>query len=226
MMIKVEQLTKSYRQGHTDVVVLKNLNLSVLKGETIAILGHSGSGKTTLLSILAGLEKPTEGKLFLNNSPIHQMNERDLTTFRAQHLGIVFQQYHLLDNLTALENVQLPLEILGNKKKEGNSLPEYLLEEVGISQQVNGRQHHFPHQLSGGECQRVAIARALVNQPSILLADEPSGNLDKKTGEKVMNLLFNLVKSHKTTLLLVTHNEELAKQCDRKLILEEGSFHL
>lgn len=213
-------LFKSYNQAGTKIDVLKGLNLTVDQGETIAIVGQSGSGKSTFLTLMAGLDLPDSGIVELEGTNITSMDEKSLTHYRARHLSIVFQQFHLMPYLTALENVTLPLEILGQRPaaKTTNDLAYEALTRVGLGSRIN----HLPHQLSGGEKQRVAIARAIVVKPSLLLADEPSGNLDQKTGDTVMNLLFDQVSSLKMSLILVTHNESLAARCHKKLILEDG----
>ena len=219
MLLEINQLYKSFPQAdHGQIDVLKNINLEIHEGETVAVVGQSGSGKSTLLSLLAGLDRQTTGSLRLRGKEISEMSEVKLTQFRAENIGIIFQQFYLMPHLTALENVSLPLEMFGyedylNRAKE-------TLQQVGLSD----REQHFPHQLSGGESQRVAIARAVVGRPSILLADEPTGNLDNETGVQVANLLFDLVKTTGMTMLLVTHNTEMAKRCSRQLTLQFGTF--
>ena len=219
MLLEINQLYKSFPQAdHGQIDVLKNINLEIHEGETVAVVGQSGSGKSTLLSLLAGLDRQTSGSLRLRDKEISEMSEVKLTQFRAENIGIIFQQFYLMPHLTALENVSLPLEMFGyedylNRAKE-------TLQQVGLSD----REQHFPHQLSGGESQRVAIARAVVGRPSILLADEPTGNLDNETGVQVANLLFELVKTTGMTMLLVTHNTEMAKRCSRQLTLQFGTF--
>ena len=219
MLLEINQLYKSFPQAdHGQIDVLKNINLEINEGETVAVVGQSGSGKSTLLSLMAGLDRQTTGSLRLRDKEISEMSEVKLTQFRAENIGIIFQQFYLMPHLTALENVSLPLEMFGyedylNRAKEA-------LNQVGLS----GREQHFPHQLSGGESQRVAIARAVVARPSILLADEPTGNLDNETGVQVANLLFELVKTTGMTMLLVTHNTEMAKRCSSQLTLQFGPF--
>ena len=219
MLLEINQLYKSFPQAdHGQIDVLKNINLEINEGETVAVVGQSGSGKSTLLSLMAGLDRQTTGSLRLRDKEISEMSEVKLTQFRAENIGIIFQQFYLMPHLTALENVSLPLEMFGyedylNRAKEA-------LNQVGLS----GREQHFPHQLSGGESQRVAIARAVVARPSILLADEPTGNLDNETGVQVANLLFDLVKTTGMTMLLVTHNSEMARRCSRQLTLQFGTF--
>lgn len=214
----VSDLRKSYGQGEAKVEVLKGINLTIHKGETLALIGKSGSGKSTLLSLMAGLDRPDSGEISLQGNAISKMSEKELTHFRAANMGIVFQQFHLVSTLTAFENVLLPLELL--KREGARQRAEELLQSVGLSH----RAHHLPSQLSGGESQRVAIARALAISPSILFADEPSGNLDEETGDKVMELLFDMVKKSHTTLVLVTHDSDLAKKCSRVVHLEHGSL--
>ena len=219
MLLEINQLYKSFPQAdHGYIDVLKNINLEIHEGETVAVVGQSGSGKSTLLSLLAGLDRQTTGSLRLRDKEISEMSEEKLTQFRAENIGIIFQQFYLMPHLTALENVSLPLEMFGyedylNRAKE-------TLKQVGLSD----REQHFPHQLSGGEAQRGAIARAVVARPSILLADEPTGNLDNETGVQVANLLFDLVKTTGMTMLLVTHNTEMAKRCSRQLTLQFGTI--
>lgn len=218
MSLELKNLAKHFFQGDTKIDVLRELHTDIQSGEIVAILGQSGSGKSTLLSLIAGLEKPNSGQVLIDGHDIVPMSEKEITQFRASHLSLVFQQYHLVSHLTALENVSLPLEIL--REKETLSRAESLLKELGLGHRL----HHFPNQLSGGECQRVAIARALVTNPKVLLADEPSGNLDVETGEKVMEIFLNLVRRHHTTTIIVTHNEHLAKKCQRSLRLKDGQL--
>ena len=219
MILKIKGLYKSFPQdNHKNIEVLKNLNLQVEEGETVAVVGQSGSGKSTLLSMLAGLDRQSSGSLRIRGQEISEMSEVKLTKFRAENIGIIFQKFYLMPNLTAIENVSLPLEMFGHKDSQQRSRDALL--QVGLAE----RETHFPHQLSGGESQRVAIARAIVIRPSILLADEPTGNLDNATGIQVSNLLFDLVQTTGMTLLLVTHNIELAQRCSRQLQLNSGSF--
>ncbi len=216
MILSLKNISKNYSQGNKSIEVLKNLNLSVEKGKIVCILGQSGSGKSTLLSLICGLDRPDSGEVIFENKNLNEMNDNALTSFRGKNLGIVFQQFHLIPHLTALENVELPMEILGlpavaAKAREALSL-------VGLADRLT----HFPDQLSGGECQRVAIARAMVTEPKLILADEPSGNLDYKTSEQVMGVLFKIVRDLNLTMVLVTHNEELANRCDARYVLREG----
>lgn len=218
MSLELKNIRKSFRQGELQVDVLKNLSATIQVGEVVAVVGQSGSGKSTLLSILAGLEKSDEGSILVDKKNISNLNEKEMTRFRAQSISIVFQQYHLVSHLSALENVMLPLEIL--KKEHAKERAETILAEMGLSHRLD----HRPSQMSGGESQRVAIARALVVQPKILLADEPSGNLDVETGHKVMEKFFEIIHKHSITTLLVTHSETLAQRCGRILRLEKGQF--
>lgn len=207
---------KTFQQAGTPIEVLHGLDLEIAEGETVAIVGQSGSGKSTLLSLLAGLDSPTEGSITLAGQDLSRMGEEELARFRAKNLGVIFQQFHLMSNLSALENVSLPLEIARDPQAGEKSLRA--LEKVGLAHRTG----HFPHQLSGGERQRVAIARALAIEPKLLLADEPSGSLDTQTGQQVMKLLFDLVAEKGMTLILVTHNEELVGLCRRSLALRGG----
>ena len=218
--LDIQGVEKSFRQGQNKIDVLKGLSLEVQKGETVAVIGQSGSGKSTFLSLLAGLDKPDRGDIKLGSQSLVQMPEKPLTKFRGRHIGVIFQQFHLLSGLTAFENISLPLEILGVEEKERTNRVHEALTDVGLDH----RAHHFPQQLSGGERQRVAIARAMIHRPDLLLADEPSGNLDMETGEKVMGTLFDLVSSHKMTMILVTHSLLLAKSCERGVKLTKGTL--
>jgi len=218
MILRVQDVWKGFQLGGQRIDVLQGLSLEVAAGETIAILGPSGSGKSTLLGLLAGLDPPDQGTIALRGQVLTTMDQAALTRYRARHLGIVFQQFHLMRHLNAIENVMLPLEIAGVSHRQARTQAEVALTQV----QLNHRLDHFPHQLSGGECQRVAIARALAVEPELMLADEPSGNLDRKTGEQVMELLFALVRNGSRSLILVTHNEEQAQLCDRVLHLSDG----
>lgn len=217
-MMKVINLKKSFGSGAARVEVLKGIDLSIEKGETLALIGKSGSGKSTLLSLMAGLDKADQGRVLIDDKDIMSLNEKAITKFRAENMGIVFQQFHLVSTLTAFENVLLPLELL--KKENAQATALGLLEAVGLAH----RAHHLPSELSGGESQRVAIARALSTRPAILFADEPSGNLDEETGVKVMDLLFKMVGETKTTMVLVTHDPDLAQRCSRVIHLEHGSL--
>lgn len=216
MRLQIENLSRRFYQGQTEISALDNVSFSVSPGESLAITGPSGSGKTTLLSLMAGLESPSAGKIIFGDTDISQLSERERTDFRAANIGIVFQQFHLMPHLTALENVCLPLEILGKPFAQSQALE--ILKNVGLSE----RAHHLPHQMSGGECQRVAIARAMVHKPPFIFADEPSGNLDTSNGQKVMDLLFSLISEQKRTLILITHDQQLAERCDHQIHLLGG----
>ena len=218
MIIKVKNLCKDFVQGSTVISAVKNVSFDLVEGKSLALTGPSGSGKTTIMSLLAGLDSPTRGEVTVAGVALAELSEKELSNFRAKKVGIVFQQFHLMPHLTALENVSLPLEI--NSVKDSKNLALKILEAVGLKERVN----HLPNQLSGGEKQRVAIARALVLKPKVILADEPSGNLDSETGERVMDLLFDLAKAGDLSLVLVTHNSKLAKRCDRQISLASGSL--
>ena len=198
------------------VEILRDIDLHINKGETVGILGPSGSGKTSLLMVMAGLEQVTTGKVMFSGHEMSALNEDQLALVRGEHIGIVFQSFNLVPTMTALENTALPLEFAG--VPDPFTRAKTLLDDVGLAH----RRDHFPAQLSGGERQRVALARALAPQPSLLLADEPTGNLDGGTGRQVIDLLFDLHKAHNTTLVLVTHDPELAKRCDRQIHMLDG----
>lgn len=217
-IISLNKISKTYFQGSQRIEVLSQLSLQVEPNKSVAILGQSGSGKSTLLTLLAGLDHPDFGEVSIDGQNLAQLSQDELSRFRSKTMGIVFQQYHLMNNLTALENVGIPLEL--QKVSHYETAAREALKMVGLSHRLA----HFPSQLSGGECQRVAIARAIVSEPKIILADEPSGNLDDKTGQEVMSLLFRLCQDRGQTLILVTHNHELAKSCDRTLMLKGGKF--
>jgi putative ABC transport system ATP-binding protein len=218
MSLTIKDLKKGFYQGDDKVSVLNSLNAEIKNGEIVAIVGQSGSGKSTLLSLLAGLDQADAGDIVVDGVNISRFNEKQVTEFRGKNIGIVFQQYHLVSHLTALENVMLPMEILAKSEVENQA--RELLKEMGLEQRL----HQFPNRMSGGECQRVAIARALAVRPKILLADEPSGNLDTHTGEKVMDIFFASAKKYQITTILVTHSEALAKRCQRVLRLSEGQL--
>ncbi|MBD65533.1 MAG: hypothetical protein CME62_10020 [Halobacteriovoraceae bacterium] len=207
-MIRFNNVTKTFEQGSKTIHVLENLDFNLDLQGTAAVVGKSGSGKSTFLSLLAGLDRPTSGDIYLKDTKISHLGENELTKFRARNIGIVFQNFHLISNFTALENVMLPLEVLNIPDVRKKA--EQALDLVGLSERMG----HFPSQLSGGESQRVAIARAFVCRPTILLADEPSGSLDPETGENVMRILFDTAKELGQTMILVTHDFELAKKCD------------
>ncbi len=217
-MIVVERLTQRVTLGAEELTILQGIDLEVKVGETVALIGASGSGKSTLLGLLAGLDLPSEGSIALAGVALEHLDEEGRARLRAQKIGFIFQSFLLLPGLTALENVMLPGEIAGLPRAREQALA--LLEQVGLSQRL----HHHPAQLSGGEQQRVAIARAFMGEPALLLADEPTGNLDSHTGERVADLLFRLNQEHGTTLLIVTHDARLASRCGRRLQLQAGSL--
>ncbi len=203
--------------GHQPVRILQDISFAIQAKHTMAIMGPSGSGKSTLLGLLAGLDRPTEGSICIDGTEITALSETQMARFRQQHIGYVFQAFHLIPTLTALENVALPMELQGESASEPRA--QALLKSVGLDHRL----HHYPIQLSGGEQQRVALARAFMSQPPILLADEPTGNLDSATGERVIELLWELHEQHGTTLVLVTHDQALASKAQRILALRDGS---
>ena len=202
------------------LTILQDISFQLNEGDSLAIIGSSGSGKSTLLGLLAGLDVPTEGEILLAGKPLSQMSEDERASLRAEHVGFVFQSFQLLESLTAVENVMLPLELEGKKNARERAME--LLQRVGLGE----RTHHYPKQLSGGEQQRVAIARAFASNPTILFADEPTGNLDTKTGESIIELLFQLNSEEKTTLVLVTHETRLAERCQHRIQIEAGRLVL
>ncbi|NIF82744.1 ABC transporter ATP-binding protein [Comamonas sp. Tr-654] len=215
-LIAVEQLSKSVSDSTGVLDILRDINLSFTAGETVAIVGASGSGKSTLLSILAGLDTPSHGTVRLLGQDLFALSEDDRAAVRAQKMGFVFQSFQLLGNLTALENVMLPLELAG--QRDARARAARMLERVGLGQRLN----HYPRLMSGGEQQRVALARAFVVEPAVLLADEPTGSLDFATGQTIMELMFALNRERGTTLILVTHDREIAAQCERSITIEAG----
>ncbi|MGC6285244.1 MAG: ABC transporter ATP-binding protein [Polaribacter sp.] len=217
-ILKISNLKKTYTSGSRSLTVISDINFEVEKGTIFSIVGPSGSGKTTLLGLCAGLDEPTSGKVELCGEALQSLSEDDRARLRNKEVGFIFQNFQLLPTLTALENVIVPLELQGNTKAK--SIGEELLEKVGLKD----RMHHYPTQLSGGEQQRVAIARAFSNNPSILFADEPTGNLDEETGENVIQLLFDLNKQAGTTLVIITHDLELANRTQQILRLKGGKI--
>lgn len=217
-ILTIEQVTKKYKSGNRELTVLDNINFSIEEGSALAIVGPSGSGKTTLLGLCAGLDRASSGNIELQNTKLEKLNEDQLAAIRNKYVGFIFQNFQLMPTLTALENVMVPLELRGEKKARSRSME--LLDKVGLAD----RHHHYPSQLSGGEQQRVSIARAFSNQPKILFADEPTGNLDAETSSKIVDLLFDLNKEAGTTLLLVTHNTELAARTQRIIHLKGGKI--
>jgi lipoprotein-releasing system ATP-binding protein len=217
-LIQVQQLFKSFGNGDKKVEVLKGIDLTFSRGEQVAIVGASGVGKTTLLHILGTLDRPTAGKVLHEGRDVFTFNERDLAYFRNQEIGFVFQFHHLLPEFNALENTMMPCLIQGMSKKEAALRAQAILTLVGLKERLT----HKPGELSGGEQQRVAVARAMVLEPKILLADEPTGNLDSKTGESVFDLLQELNRIKEVTLIIVTHNPNLAAQMPRQILLTDG----
>jgi putative ABC transport system ATP-binding protein len=215
-ILKASALTKSWDTPTGPLRVLSGVDLTIKSGEFVSIVGPSGSGKSTLLSLLATLDRPTTGILTIAGRDVSQMNDDELAAWRGASLGIVFQQFHLMPALTALENVALPLEIAGDKDAFVKAREAII--EVGLAE----RSSHLPGELSGGECQRVAIARSLVTRPKLLLADEPSGSLDPETGQKITDLIFTLASRHKMAVIVVTHNQELAARCQRRYVMRAG----
>lgn len=216
--IELRQLTKTFRSGASTLTVLSEVDLVIEAGESVAILGPSGSGKSTLLALVAGLDRPTSGQVLLDGQPIEDLSESELALLRRHQVGFVFQSFQLLSNMTAHENVRLPLELLAAEDPEDRA--EELLSMVGLAD----RGHHYPAQLSGGEQQRVALARAFAASPPILLADEPTGNLDRKTGRLVLEVMNRLRRHFHSTLILVTHDTAVARLADRRLALIEGKL--
>jgi|SRR3989344_245677 len=220
-IIQLKNVSKTYQIGETKVNALNNLSLDVNKGEFIAIMGPSGSGKSTAMNMVGSLDTPTTGQVILDGYDISKLEESQLATIRGKKIGFVFQTFNLLPSMTALENVMLPIAFQNKISRElREKKATDMLNLVGLGDRL----HNKPGQLSGGQRQRVAIARALVNEPEVILADEPTGNLDSKTGQDVMNLLENLNRKHKKTIILVTHDKEIAKRADRILNLKDGTI--
>lgn len=215
-VIRTDALTKQVTTGEQQLTILHDINLQIASGEAVAIIGASGSGKSTLLGLLAGLDLPTSGKVHLDSVDIFALDEDERAALRGKVMGFVFQSFQLLPALTALENVMLPLELA--RIPDAETPAKRLLERVGLGQRLD----HYPKQLSGGEQQRVAIARAFATNPRLLLADEPTGNLDSATGTQIIELMFELNREHGTTLVLVTHDEALSRRCSRQIRLVDG----
>ncbi len=218
VMIETVDLHRSYRIGRKSIEVLHGIDLKIHRGERVFLCGPSGAGKTTLLYTLAGLERPERGSVHIDGTDLYALGRREQARFRNQRIGYIFQNYHLLPELTALENVAVPGAIAG---KDTMELAMKALERVGLGD----RSDHLPAELSGGEQQRVAIARAIVNEPKVLFADEPTGNLDSKNSAEIMGILLDLATEHQVTLVVVTHDQNLAKAGDRTLIIKDGSIH-
>lgn len=217
-ILKVENLTKSYGKGEAKVDAIKNINLSINKGEFVAIVGPSGSGKSTLLHLLGGVDKPTSGKVYINDVDIYNLKEKDLSIFRRRNIGLIYQFYNLIPVLSVKENILLPAE-LDNRKIDKDYLDD-LLKTLGLKERAN----HLPNELSGGQQQRTSIGRALINRPSIVLADEPTGNLDSKNSKEVLELLKLSVRKYNQTLIMITHDPSIALQADRVITIEDGTI--
>ena len=216
MIIKANQISKIYGSGENKVVALNKVNLEIAAGDFISIMGPSGSGKSTLLHLLSGLDKPTAGSLTYDGKEIYSFSDKELSAFRRQSIGFIFQQFNLLPVLTAKENIEMPL-LLDKKKTDENYLRE-ISDLLGISDRLT----HLPHELSGGQQQRVAIARALIAQPDIIFADEPTGNLDSKSGSQVMKMLKNIQRKMGRTLVLITHDNDIASMAERRFVVVDG----
>ncbi|MBA2494087.1 MAG: ABC transporter ATP-binding protein [Acidobacteria bacterium] len=215
-MIILQNVIKTVQSGTEDLTILDDVSLTIPDGQFVAVTGASGSGKSTLLGLIAGLDAPSSGEILIDGANVTTMSEDELAELRSEQIGFIFQSFHLIPSLTAFENVIIPMEILG--LKDAKNRAEKLLEDVDL----NNRGHHYPTELSGGEQQRVAIARAFANQPKILLADEPTGNLDSKNGNHIFDLMTDLHKQHNVTLILVTHDQVLADKAQRQVILKDG----
>ncbi len=215
-VLKAHQITKQVSSPEGTLTILSEVDVDITAGETVAIIGASGAGKSTLLALLAGLDEPTRGQVWLNGAELTALDEDGRAAVRARHVGFVFQSFHLVPSLTALENVMLPLELAG--MPNAREAAEEVLAKVNLT----ARRGHYPRQLSGGEQQRVAIARAFVTRPAVLFADEPTGNLDSTTGERIMQLLFDLNRETHTTLVVVTHDQSIARRCGRIIRIDAG----
>ena len=219
-LIQVKHVRKIYRMGDEKVVALNDVSLDIYKGEIICFLGTSGSGKSTFLNMVAGLEKPTKGEIIIGGIPVHKLNEENVTLFRQKNIGFIFQAYHLMPMMTALENVSLPLIFGGMEKKKRERIAKKVMKSVGLE----GYERRKPTQMSGGQQQRVGIARALVATPKIIFADEPTGNLDTHTTKEVMDLIVSQVKEHQQTLILVTHDRGIASYADKVVTIQDGDI--
>ena len=217
-MISLSGIDKIYRTKEVETQALENVNMEVEKGEFLSVMGPSGCGKSTLLNIIGLLDTPTHGKVILNGTVTVGMNDRTLAAFRNREIGFIFQSFHLIQSLNVIDNVEVPLLYRNISAKDRRQMAKTVLEKVGLSH----RQHHMPSELSGGQCQRVAIARAIVGNPEIILADEPTGNLDSKMGAEIMDILHHLNKDEGRTIVMVTHNEEQAKQTSRIVRFFDG----
>jgi len=219
-ILEAQNITKTYKIGDRQVDVLKDISLTIEVGEVVAIVGSSGSGKSTLISLLSGLDQPSRGRIWVQNQDITDQSEDELAPLRNQTIGFVFQSFHLVPSLTAIENVMFPAEL--NADPHAADKAEALMRRVGVWE----RAYNFPHQLSGGEKQRVAICRALINKPKLIFADEPTGNLDSTNSAEILNLLFELHREQQTTLVLVTHDMNIAKKADRVIPLQDGQIDM
>ena len=219
-IIQLNNVKKIYRMGDEKIYALKNIDLSIKQGEFICLLGTSGSGKSTLLNLMAGLEKPTKGEIIIKNNSIEKMNEKQLAKFRQENIGFVFQSYNLLPMLTAIENVSLPLIFRGVSKKNRIKAATKMLQSVGLGDRLN----HKPSEMSGGQQQRVSIARAFISKPSIVFADEPTGNLDTKTTLDIMQLITNFARQSNQTLIIVTHDIEISHYADKVVYIKDGEI--
>lgn len=220
-IIQLKQLSKSYQEGNKRRLVLNELELSVAEGQMYVLLGRSGSGKSTMLNLLSGIDQPDTGQVIIDGTDISKMNEKDRTKYRRDNIGFVFQSFNLISTLTVFENVVLPLSLKGDNPAESKQKAQFFLDQVGLGD----RGGSYPDRLSGGEQQRVAIARALAHEPKFILADEPTGNLDYKTGSLVLNMLSDLVRENSRTMIIATHDREMAQIADQVLELREGSLH-
>ena len=220
-IIQLKQLSKSYQEGNKRRLVLNELELSVAEGQMYVLLGRSGSGKSTMLNLLSGIDQPDTGQVIIDGTDISKMNEKDRTKYRRDNIGFVFQSFNLISTLTVFENVVLPLSLKGDNPAESKQKAQFFLDLVGLGDRAGS----YPDRLSGGEQQRVAIARALAHEPKFILADEPTGNLDYKTGSLVLNMLSDLVRENSRTMIIATHDREMAQIADQVLELREGSLH-
>ncbi|MEM2969411.1 MAG: ABC transporter ATP-binding protein [Candidatus Bathyarchaeia archaeon] len=219
-MVRLQNVYKVYKTGEAEIVALKDVSFNVDRGEYVTILGPSGSGKSTMLNIIGGLDRPTKGAVYVDGEDLQRLRDSKLARFRAEKVGFVFQFFNLIPTFTAFENIMVPAEILGLKREESKERAKMLIRKVRLEE----RKNHFPHQLSGGEQQRVAIARALINNPVLLLCDEPTGNLDSKSGAEIVSLLREINEEQGATLVVVTHDQRIAQEADRVVELVDGQI--
>jgi putative ABC transport system ATP-binding protein len=219
-MVVLKNLSKVYKMGEAEVHALRSVDLEINRSEYMAILGPSGSGKSTLLNMIGGLDRPTAGLVFVDDENLGRLKESRLARFRAEKVGFVFQFFNLIPTFTVFENIMVPSEILGLRREETKKRAESIIKKVGLEERLN----HFPHQLSGGEQQRVAIARAFINNPVLLLCDEPTGNLDSKTGAEIIRLLSDVNRERNTTLIVVTHDQRITKEAHRTVEIVDGQI--